>query len=430
MGYPHAAAAPSATRRSARPSARFYREFKGKRASFRDFQRVAEAVSGQAARLDLRRPHHARRARRCCEVKAGPVERPAGRRAVRRRRRAAADAGGRAVRRSTCRSSCRPSAASRRRPSASTSAEQPFSITADGRAAGALRRSALRRVPPPRPARDAAVDRPDLRRAARSSPCCRPSGAGGRARRRIASCSKGWQSDSAPDRRSSSTPSVAEPAGRPRRVDRRAARTGWRRRSSARGPATDASTPRGVEIDGEKMPLAGHTLVAALPPPGQRREGRSAGSSPIRWRRCPASAASSRTTGSTRTSASRATSRSTSSRASGSSPTRRCASTCGRTGQRAAQARRRCPPDARKALAELPPVFSQQALRDHVRVPRVARAEGPRARQRRASTRRRSTSPIGSRPYGLHARRRRRHVLPALHGRRRARTASRTTWPT
>ena len=97
MGYPHAAPRTSATRRSAQTVARFYRDFKGQRATFRDFQRVAEAVSGKPLGWifdDL----ITRAGAPVLGVKAGPGGRPAGRRAVRRRRRAAPDAGRRAVR--------------------------------------------------------------------------------------------------------------------------------------------------------------------------------------------------------------------------------------------------------------------------------------------------------------------------------------------
>ncbi|MCK7523817.1 MAG: PDZ domain-containing protein [Ignavibacteriales bacterium] len=139
------------------------------------------------------------------------------------------------------------------------------------------------------------------------------------------------------------------------------------------------------------------------------------------WRRSPASGASSPTTASTRTSASRATSRSTSSRASGSRPTRRCAWTCGRARRAATQARRRSRCRPRKALAELPPVFSQQALaRRTSRSSRRPSCEGRGLGSRGPRRRPRSTSPTGSRRAGLDARRRRRHVLPALHGRRSA----------
>ena len=107
--------------------ARFYRDFKGKRASFRDIQRVAEAVSGKPLGWlfdDL------------VTRTGAPVARGAGRarRASGRTARGSSSTACSARRRrvrpswSTCPSSSRPSAASRPRRFALRQAEQPFTI--------------------------------------------------------------------------------------------------------------------------------------------------------------------------------------------------------------------------------------------------------------------------------------------------------------
>ena len=270
-----------------------------------------------------------------------------------------------------------------------------FAIPFRRAAARAPRRPVVRRLPAARPARDAAVDRADLRRAAP---------AGGRRRGRPGRRTAAWRalvlagaatatcSRSRPTPRSQELPTdrAVWLLGRGNALAARlfapAATTGSTARRSASTASDAARRPRDASSV-ERHPASAEQAIGWI------------FVDPVA-RRCPASAASSRTTASTATSASRATSRRTSSRGSG---RRRLAAArrpavrgrssggCGRAGAPAAPGARRA---ATRLLAEGPPRARGLALGARTRGA-GSRHERPRGRgrSRRRSERRPGSSP-------------------------------------
>ena len=373
--------------------ARFYREFKGRRATFRDIQRIGGGRQRQAARVDLRRPDHAG-GRAGAGGEGWTGRRPPGRRALRRRRRAAPDPGGRAVSWPTSPSSSRPSAASRPRPCASTRPSRPSRSPTESRPLALSVDPVFRRVPAPRPAGDAAVNRPDLRGAGDPRRAALGRRRGGP--RRVSRPAEGLAERRAPHH-GGARPRREGPAGRPRRVDHRAHQPARRRTvRRAAGAARGRGGHRGRRReDAARGPHAGRHV----PPPGERREGgrldrRRAGGGDPRPR---AQAPPLRQVLVSR--ASRATSRPTSSRASGSSPTRRCAWTCGPEAQRNGKLAALPADGTEGAGGAAAGLLAAGAARPR-RVSRVARSQGTRPREPGPRQGRASTSPSGSRPTG------------------------------
>ncbi len=199
-----------------------------------------------------------------------------GRRRLRGARHAAPDAGRRTVRaRRADRGPDRGRHGRSRRPSPSRSAATPFAIRVAARAAGAPGRSVVRPLPAPRPARDPAVDRPDLRRAApargarRRAPRPRRPRRGGR-------CVESWRSDA----HAIEIVTDAESRRARRRTARSgcsAATTGWRRATSP-APASPASrsTPTGLAVDGRarrRSPATRRVVVVRHPASAERALG-------------------------------------------------------------------------------------------------------------------------------------------------------------
>jgi hypothetical protein len=241
--------------------ARFYRDFKGKRASFRDLQRVAEAVGGKPLGWlfdDL----IAREGAPALELKAGPAGvRRDGERFVVDGLLRQTQAGG-------------PFAAdvpilvqTDRGVTAATvrldKAEQPFSIVTDGRpltvSADAyfdvFRRLDPRETPPSigqifgEPAVLAVL----------------PSDAGEAAVAAYRDVLQGWQSEAHRIATVLDTELKALPADRSVWILGRTNRLAASTFGARPGLRVDAA---GVEVEGEKMPLANHTLVAAFRHPG------------------------------------------------------------------------------------------------------------------------------------------------------------------
>ena len=337
--------------------ARFYREFKGRRATFRDIQRVAESVSGKPLGW-LFDALITRAGAPVLEVKAGPGSvRPAG----------AGFAVDGVLRQSqpgdpflidvpVLVQTERGLTSSRVR---MEQAEQAFTITTDARPLALYvdpRFDVFRRLDP-------RETPPSIGQIFGESSILAvlPSGAGAPAIAAYRELLKGWQSDS----HRITVVLDSDVAGLP--ADRAVWILGRANRLAAalfRGRAGMRVDAQGVEIDGEKMPFAGHTLVATLRHPNNVEKaigwivadpetalpglGRKLphygkysylgfqGDEPVniikgQWQESD-------------------------------SPLRVDLRAVDRsTGELAP-----LPADTRKALAELPPVFAQQTLRDHV----------------------------------------------------------------
>ena len=396
-------------------AARFYREYRGKQASFADVREVAGGGRRAGPRPLLRRPRRA----------AGRGARSqASARDVRERAAAASTSPARSSRRrparrsrSTCRSSCRP----RGQPATATvrlggGPARRSRSTTDGASRWRSTSTRVRRLPPARPARDAAVDRPDLRRAADPRGAA-VAGARPRSRRPIGSWSRaGRATATQPEVRTDAEVQRAADgprglAARPRRTRSRATLFAARRRLHAR-------RRRSSTVDGESMPLAGHSAVIVAPPPGEPREGGR-----LDLRRRPRGAARPRPQAPAlrqvlvpRLRGRRAGERAQGPVAATDSPLRvdlrpaaeRTAAVAAAGAARRAQ-----------ALAELPPVFSQKALLEH-----VAWLAAPEREGRGVGTKGLDAAAeyIADAVQGDRARagRRRRQLLPGVHRRRRS----------
>ena len=277
--------------------------------------------------------------------------------------RARADAGRARRSRSTCRSSCRRTGEPvDARSCASTAAGARSRSRTEARAAGAPRRPVVRPLPPARPARDAAVDRPDLRRAEDPRGAAR---AGARPPSRTATGSS--------SRAGAATAHAArDQAPTPRSRELPKDRAVWLLgRDNALAAKLFASggdyTLDGAKlaVDRESMPLAGHVGVIVAPPPGEPREGDR-----LDLRRRPAAAARPRPQAPAlrQVLVPRLRGRRAGERAQGPVDGDRLAAARRPAARRpsAAPRSRRWRSRARKALAELPPVFSQKALLEHV----------------------------------------------------------------
>ena len=331
------------------------------------------------------RPSRRRRrgAARAASRSRGALRPDAGRRALRARRAGRRPDRGRAGR-------CDRRA--RRRPRA------PFAVTTPR-----TRRCALhvdprvRRLPPPRSARDRRPSigqifgEPRVTRGAAGERRARGGGGAG------ARCSRRWRADAHAieivDRRRGHGA-----ARRPRGLAARPRPTGSRRGSSPARAAASRSTADASALDGERSPFAGHTAVVVVRHPANAAKRASAGSPPIRRAALPGLGRKLPHYG--KYSLPRLRGRRAGQHGQGRVGRRRLAAARrpAAGGRRAAAALpplRRSPP--RKALVDLPPVFSDEGARRARRLPRRARARGARHRHRAASTPPRSTSPRSSR---------------------------------